>query len=190
VEDVVKCIYYLTPDLSGTDAVAEDLRRVGVKDFYLHVVNRDEFGLKQHHLHSSNYLETLDILRDGFIGAAIGFAAGLLGIGLLMFFQPFGPTVRIPAFVYVVLASAATLFGAWEGGLMGVARENKKLAKFHDELVAGKFLTLVYVRKNLEATVRKMMAETHPEAALVAVDTHIVNPFSKLSRESEAPVSR
>jgi len=186
----MKCIYYLAPTISTTEEVSDDLHAVGVKDFYLHVVCKDESGLKQHHLHSSNYLETLDVIRDGFIGAAAGFFAGLIGIGLLMYFQPFGPTVQVPSYVYVILVGVATLFGAWVGGLTGIDSENNKLKRFHNEIAAGKYLILVYVRKHQEATVRKMMREKHPDAELVAIDTHFVNPFSSVTRMSEPPASR
>jgi len=186
----MKCIYYLAPTISTTEVVSDDLHQVGVKDFYLHVVCKDESGLKQHHLHSSNYLEPLDVIRDGFIGAAAGFFAGLIGIGLLMYFQPFGPTVQVPSYVYVILVGVATLFGAWVGGLTGIDSENNKLKRFHNEIAAGKYLILVYVRKHQEATVRKMMREKHPDAELVAIDTHFVNPFSSVTRMSEPPASR
>jgi hypothetical protein len=186
----MKCIYYLAPTISTTEQVSLDLHAVGVKDFYLHVVCKDESGLKQHHLHSSNYLETLDVIRDGFIGAALGLLAGLIGIGLMMYFQPFGPTVQVPSYVYVILVGVATLFGAWVGGLTGIDSENNKLKRFHNEIVAGKYLILVYVRKHQEATVRKMMREKHSDAELVAIDTHFVNPFSNVTRVSEPPASR
>lgn len=186
----MKCIYFLTPTLASTESVAEDLHAVGVKDFYLHVVSRDEFGLRQHHIHSSNYLETLDVVRDGFIGAALGLIAGTIGVGLLMYFKPLGANVHIPTLVYVVLAGAATLFGAWEGGLMGVDSENKKLARFHDDLIAGKYLVLVYVRRQREAAVMQMMREKHPDAALVAVDRHFINPFASVVRTPDSPATR
>jgi hypothetical protein len=166
--------------------VSADLHSVGVKDFLLHVICRDEYGLKQHQIHSSNYFETLDIVRDGFIGAAMGFLIGLAGIGLLMYSRPFG-NYEVPAFVYAFLVGAATLFGAWEGGLVGIDSERKKLVKFHDDQVAGKFLILVYVRKHRESAVRKMMQERHPDADLVAIDSHYVNPFSNVQRLSQTP---
>jgi hypothetical protein len=180
----MKCIYYLAPSLVSTQRISVDLHEVGIIDFYLHVVSKDESGLKQQQIHSSNYLETLDIVRDGYIGAAIGLVAGLVGVGLLMYFEPFGPNV--PMFVYVILAVAATLFGAWEGGLTGIDSENKKLRRFHDEIEAGKYLILVYVRKHQEETVTTMMQRRHPEAELVGVDRHFVNPFSTPKR-SEVP---
>jgi len=185
----MKCIYFLTPTLASTHQVSADLHSVGIKDFWLHVICRDECGLKRHQIHSSNYFETLDIVRDGFIGAALGFLIGLAGIGLLMYLKPFG-TYEVPAWVYAILVGAATLFGTWEGGLVGIDSEHKKLAKFHDDLVAGKYLILVYVRKHRESLVRKMMQEKHPDAELVAIDSHFVNPFSNLKKLAEAPVQR
>lgn len=186
----MKCIYYLTSTLASTQDVSDDLHEVGVKDFYLHVICKDECGLKKQHIHSSNYLETLDVVRDGFIGAALGFMAGLLGIALLMYFRPFGPTVEVPTFVYAILVGAATLYGAWSGGLAGIGSENKKLTRFHDDIAAGKYLILVYVRKQQEGMVRKMMKERHPDAELVAIDSHFINPFSAVDRVTETTAPR
>jgi hypothetical protein len=175
----MKCLYFLAPSLSTSRDVSDDLHDVGIKDFYLHVISRDESGLKQQHVHAGNYLETRDIVRDGIIGALIGFALGALGVGLLAYLKPLGDGVQIPIFVYAILIVVATLFGAWEGGLAGIASENKKLTRFHDELEAGKYLILVYVRKHMEPAVRDMMQKKHPDAALVAVDSHFINPFFK-----------
>jgi len=181
----MKCLYFLSPSLSCTQDVSDDLHEAGIRDFYLHVISRDESGLKKQHIHSSNYLETLDVVRDGFIGAAMGMIVGLIGIGLLMYFRPFGADVQVPTFVYIVLVGAATLFGAWEGGLTGIASENKKLARFHDDIEAGKYLILVYVRRHQEDVVRRMMKERHPDAVLAAVDSHFINPFSKVAQITE-----
>jgi hypothetical protein len=171
----LKCIYYLAPTLPSAHVISDDLHAAGIDDFYLHVVARDEAGLKREQIHSANYLETLDIIRDGYIGAALGCIAGLIGIALLDHYEPFGPNVS--SSVYVALVAAATLFGAWEGGLFGVDSENRKLRKFSAAIAAGKFLILVYVRRHQEATVRAMMQTQHPEADLVGIDDHFINPF-------------
>jgi hypothetical protein len=180
----MKCLYYLAPTLDSTHVISDDLHEAGIKDFFVHVISRDEAGLQQQHIHSSNYLETLDLVRDGIIGGVLGFLVGLLGVALLEYFDPIG--VEIPAFVYYALVGVATLFGAWEGGLIGIGIENRKLAKFHDDIEAGKFLILIYALKEQEAAVGKMMRERHPESELVAVDRHFINPFSALKRESAA----
>jgi hypothetical protein len=184
----MKCLYYLASTLTCTRQVSDDLHEIGVKDFYLHVISQDEAGLKQQHIHSGNWLETLDLIRNGFIGAALGFLIGLIGVGLLIYFEPFGAGVRVPTFVYAALVGLATLLGAWEGGLVGIGTENKKLAKFHDDIVAGKYLILVYVRRRQEGMVQSMMQARHPDAELVAEDTHYINPFSAVQRISEKTV--
>ena len=180
----MNCLYYLAPTLDSTHRVTDDLHAAGVKDFFLHVISKNESGLKTQHIHSSNYLETLDIVRDGFIGAAVGLLVGLIGAALLMYFDPFG--TEVPNFVYVIVVAVATLFGAWVGGLTGIATENKKLAKFHHDIEAGRYLILIYARKKQGAAVRAMMRARHPEAELVAIDRHFINPFSTLRKRAHA----
>ena len=185
---LMKCIYYLAPTLASAHRMSDDLHAAGVNDFFLHVIAQDERGLQREHIHSGNYLETLDFVRDGFIGAGIGFLAGLVGIGLLEYFEPFGPDV--PGYVDVILVAAATLFGAWEGGLTGVDSKNKKIRKFLAQIESGKYLVLVYARKHQEARVRATMRDNHPEAQLLGVDTHFINPFSSVKPVAEPAVPK
>lgn len=176
----MKCFYYLAPTLQSTQKISTDLQKVGVMEWFLHIIARDEAGLKREHLHSSNYLETTDILRDGLIGANIGFIIAVLAAGAVMILEPFGPNT--PKVVYFFVVVVLTLFGAWVGGLTGIDKENKKLRRFHDDLEAGKYLILIYARKEQEETVRQMMREEHPEARLAAIDRHFLNPFSGVRR--------
>jgi hypothetical protein len=180
----VKCLYYTAPTLDSARRISDDLQAVGVQDFFLHVIARDEAGLEQRHIPAGNYLETLDLVRDGLIGSAIGLGAGLIGAALLKLFAPFGP--HLPNIVYFATVAAATLFGAWEGGLTGIATENKKLAKFHDDLEAGRCLILIYARQEQETAVLQSMRVRHPEAQLAAIDRHFINPFSPLMRRTES----
>jgi len=176
----MKCIYYLAPSLVSTQKISDDLRDVGIDDWLLHVVSKDEAGLKKEKLHSSNWLETTDLLRDGFIGANLGFIVGVLAAGSLMMFEPFGPDVPGIAFFFLVMV--ATLFGAWVGGLTGMDSENRKLRRFHEDIEAGQYLVLIYARKGLGAKIKEMMSERHPEARHVATDNHFINPFSQVER--------
>lgn len=180
----MKCLYYLAPTLDSAHHISDDLHAVGIRDSFLHVIAVDEAGLKQWNLHSGNYLETLDLVRDGFIGSAIGFFTGLIGVGLLKSFQPFGPAV--PDIAYFATVAVATLFGAWEGGLTGIATENKKLAEFHSDIEAGRCLILIYARQEQDAAVRQMLRARHPEAELAAIDRHFINPFSAVQRRAES----
>jgi hypothetical protein len=177
----MKCLYYLAPTLHDTHQISDDLHDAGVNDWFMHVVSKDEAGLKREKLHSSNYLETLDLLRDGFIGANIGFIIGVIGAGLMMYLQPFGPNV--PFFVYIILVAVATLFGAWEGGLFGVDSENQKLKRWHDQIEAGKYLILIYAHKGQGESIKAMMLSKHSEARHVATDRHFINPFAVVRRK-------
>ncbi len=176
----MKCIYYLSPSLKSTQEISDDLHEVGVDDWFLHIHSKDESGIAKEHLHSSNYLETLDIIRDGLIGASIGFVASLALAGLTAVVQPFGPDMSVLGYLAIIFV--VTCFGAWVGGLTGVARENKKLATFHDDIEAGKYLILIYAKQDQEDKIKEMMAQKHNEAELAAVDPHFLNPFADLQR--------
>ncbi len=178
----MKCLYYLTSTLDSTHQVSDDLHESGVDDWFIHVVSKDESGLKEEQIHSGNYLEKLDILRSGIIGAVLGFIAGTILMFVLMVSQPFGPDIK--TIVYFAIVFVVTCFGAWSGGLTGIASENKKMAEFRDDLEAGKYLILIYARKKNEDIVKSMMTAKHPEAILVASDASFFNPLTGLKREA------
>jgi len=173
----MKCYYYLSPTLADTEHVTEDLHQFGVDDWFIHIVSKDEAGLRRKQLHSSNYLETMDLIRTGLIGAFFGFIAGCALAVLFAVFQPFGPDV--PWLAYAGIIFLVTCFGAWEGGLIGISKENQKLTPFHDDIEAGKYLILIYAHKNEEENIEKMMRKLHPEARLVGYDAQFYNPFAK-----------
>jgi predicted PurR-regulated permease PerM len=87
----------------------------------------------------------------------------------------------------IVIVGVVTMFGAWDGGLTGIASESKKLKKFRHDIEACKFLILIYARKQQGAAVRALMRAKHPEAELVAVNLHFINPFKPVRRRHRAP---
>lgn len=173
----MKCFYYLSPNLAETSRITDDLHESGVNDWFIHIVSRNEAGLNRLRLHSSNYLETLDMVRDGMIGGAVGLAAGLLSCALMVYLQPFGPELSWMA--YAAAVAVPTGFGAWLGGLVGISQENRKLQPFHDAIAANQYLILVYAHKNEEAKVHAMMGRLHPQARLVGLDPRFYNPFAE-----------
>lgn len=181
----MKCLYYLSPGLDSAHTISDDLHAVGVKDWCIHVVSKDEAGLKKHHIHSSNYVETLDFMRSGISGALTGFIIGVIIALILGALQPFGPNV--PSFAYAAVVFFTTLFGAWEGGLIGVGTENRKLAPFHDAIQAGKYLFLIYAPKGKGEAIKAMMRERHQHTEHVATDEHFLSPFSVLRQPNHGP---
>ena len=171
----MKTMYYLTSSLSSADNIAHELESAGVKNWFIHIVSNDESGVKKRRLHSSNYLETLDLVRDGLIGAIVGFIIGLMAVAGLAIFG-----IELPGAIYLFIIMLVTLFGLWEGGLAGIASKNKKLAEFEQDISKGKHLVLIYTRKKNEARIQYIMSHKYPGVKLVAQDSHFLNPFSPL----------
>jgi len=183
----MKCLYYLAPTLDSTHRIADDVHAAGVDEFFLHVISRDEAGLHALRIPCGNWFETLDLVRDGLIGAAIGVPVGLSGIGLLSYIQPFGP--HMPALVYYATMATAILFCAWEGGLTGIATESTKLAEFQHDIEVGRYLILIYAPRVQELVVRQMIRARHPAAQLAATDPHFINPFWAVRRSPAAALA-
>lgn len=176
----MKCLYYLTSSIDTTHSISDDLHEAGVNDWFLHIISRDAVGIKKHHLHSGNYIEQLDIMRDGILGAIIGFIIGLVIVSIISFNQYFPP--EVPSITYYFIVIIVTMFCSWEGGLAGIASENKKLAEFHDDIEGGKYLILVYAFANQEETITEMMATKHPNIHLQGVDPSFFNPLTRVQR--------
>lgn len=176
----MKCLYYLTSTLDNTRKITDDLHKAGIDDWFIHVLSKDEAGLKKDKIHASNYLEQLDILRYGIIGAITGLVVGVIAAFIVHFTELFGQ--GIPNFAYYSIIGFFTLFGTWEGGLTGIATENKKIALFHDELDSGRYLILIYAKKISEDLVKKIMKKQHMDIELVAEDANFYNPLTGLKR--------
>lgn len=178
----MKCLYYLAPTLASTRTISDDLHSVGVRDWYIHVISSDEAGLQKERIHSSNYIETLDFVRTGLLGAYIGFFVGMFGAFLLMAMKVIGTNVSL--FPYLSAISIATFFGGWLGVMLGAGMENKKLKQFHNEIQSGRYLFLVYARKGKGETIKAMMRDKHPESEYAATDEHFMSPFSDVIRRN------
>ena len=172
----MKCQYYLAPTLDITHHVSDDLHSLGVGDWYIHVLSKDEAGLKREKIHSSNYIEKSDAFAGALAGAVIGLILGALA-ALVLSVSSFGQGLSV--FVYALVVIAPSGFGLWEGALLRAKYESTKTALFHDDMEAGKYLFLVYTPKEKEEAVKKMMQEKHPAAEHVAVDGHFMDPFSR-----------
>jgi hypothetical protein len=168
-------LYYLTGNLDSTEQISIDLHAEGISDWHFHVWSKDEAGLYKRHIHSANFIQKLDVVRYAERGAFIGFLCALLATAYVILTDPFGPDIS--GLVYVTIFGFITLFGAWVGGLTGLAKENQKVAAYHDDIEAGKYLIMIDARRSEEAKVRQLMAAKHPEAVYLRTGSTFVNPF-------------
>ncbi|WP_434150813.1 hypothetical protein ACR2R6_04675 [Methylocaldum gracile subsp. desertum] len=171
----MKRMYYLTSNLDSTEQISNDMHQAGITDWHFHVVSKDEAGLYRRHIHAANLIQKHDVIRSGERGAVIGGIVALLATAYVMAAEPFGSDVS--GLVYVAIFGFITLFGAWVGGLSGLATENHAIAQYHDDINTGKYLIMIDVRRDQEESVRSLMAEKHPEARLMRVGSTFVNPF-------------
>lgn len=171
----MKRLYYLTPGLDSAEQISIDLHDEGIADWNFHLHCKNEAGIYKHQVHSSNYIQKLDVIRFWERGAMIGFTAALVIIAYFMVAQPFGADVT--GLAYITIFGFVTLLGGWVGGLVGIEIENQKLAQYHDAIEQGKYLVLIDVVPNEVEKVKTLMENKHPEAQFKRVVYTMINPF-------------
>ena len=174
----MKCLYYLSNSINKTHSISDDLHEAGLNDWFLHIISKDDTDVKKHKLHSGNYIEQLDLMRDGILGAVAGLIIGICTVAYLAYDNTFPP--EVPDITYYFIVIVLTMFGAWEGGLTGVANESKKMSAFRPDIDAGKYLILVYARASQEEMITSMMKRKHPAIRLVGSDSSFFNPLSRV----------
>lgn len=171
-------LYYIADNLDTVDKVADLLQRQGITGWNFHVISKDAAGLYRHHLHSATPLHTQDVWRFGERGALIGLVLGLLVslliIGALGYFenQFFAAAVVITALV--------TMHGAWAGGMAGLATENHKIKRFHNDIEAGRFLLMIDVKNSARERIQHALEQFPLQAG--GDDTVAALPFSLARR--------
>jgi hypothetical protein len=173
-------LYYIAEDVETTRRVSDALHGDGITDHDFHVVARDEAGLYTHHVHSATTYQQVDIIHTGERFAMVGACAGLLLVWCLEVVAPFGFAPDL--FSGLALVVLGTLFGAWQGGMIGLTREHYKLAPYHHDLEAGRYVIMVDVRGDREDDVRDLMRARFPEVCAAGDDSTLDNPFETPER--------
>lgn len=173
-------LYYVAEDVDTSQRISAALHAEGISDWNFHVLAKDEDGLYRHHIHSASPIHQLDIVHTGERWAIVG-ALICFTIGLAAHLSGSLPWETSPVSV-VLVTLVGGLFGAWQGGMVGMSRENYKIEPFHDDIEAGRYLILVDVRPDNKAQVREIMNMEFPEVRFCGRDTTFINPFKKPQR--------
>lgn len=151
-------LYYVADSIDDAEAVTLALQAEGVKRMHIHVLAKDEAGLYTHKIHSANPIHQLDFVHTGARFAMVGLIAGVALAGVLYLLSMAGiVSLEIGFWVFAGLGFLGMCFGAWEGGLVGLTRENYKIERFHDEIEAGKYLIMVDVDRQQQPLVKELM---------------------------------
>lgn len=168
-------LYYIADDLQTTREVSDAIHAEGISDHDFHVVSRDEAGLYTHRIHSATTYQQLDVIHTGERWALAGGAIATIAVVMLHVFSPWGFQPSLLAGAALILLGG--LFGAWQGGMIGMSRENYKLAPFHQDLEAGRHLIMVDLPRDREGDVREGLRLRFPTLRPGGEDSTLINPF-------------
>ena len=170
-------LYYLANDVDTTQRVSDAVHKEGIRDWNFHVLAKDEAGLYTHHVHSATPYQQLDVIhtgeRWGLVGACIGFAIGLACY--LLQALPWETNAQTVAIMTLI----GGFFGAWQGGMVGLSRESYKIAPFHDDIEAGRYLIMVDVKPEHRSQVRELMNMKFPAVQRCGSTNTLINPFDR-----------
>lgn len=156
-------LFYVAESVDDAEAVSKAILNQGIRRSRVHVLAKDEAGLYTHKIHSATPLQQLDVVHTGLRFAALGLLAGVL-IGLCVYGLGAAGIVsfQIGAATITVLGFVGACFGAWEGGMVGLTRENYKIERYHEDIEAGRYLIMVDVRQKERPHVRELMNMDFP----------------------------
>ncbi len=181
-------LYYLADDIETTKSISERLQVEGISNWNFHVLAKDEEGLYQHHIHKATTYQQLDVVRSGERWAFLGGGIGLL-FGILVYVTEVLPWV-VDGLTVFLTTLVGSLFGAWQGAMVGLSRESYKIEAFHEEIEAGRYLIMVDVQRVNKTRVREIMSLGFPTVRFCGRDTITINPLKRRMAQKYVQIAR
>ena len=176
-EWTMKRIYYLAATSESANEVFTTVRDAGVGINQLNIIGENIAEIKKHKMKLANLSERRDIVRCLEIGALLGLLFGLISALVMVVIPPRG--VEMTPSVFMLVAFVVCLFGLWVGGMIGLRKDNIKIAGFRENLDRGEFLVLIDLQEQQEEKIRSLMASNFshikvlredPDATQVSID--------------------
>lgn len=150
-------IYFLTPDLISTKAIAEEMDATNIHS--VHVIGRDHAKLERSHLHEAGILQTSNIVPAVKKGACVGVLLGSL-ITLML-------DISIWSAFFMVIFGG--FFGAWASSLVGIGIDDPVMKEYKTAVAEGRYLMLIDVPKSRKHEIEQLIKSHHPEANIAYV---------------------
>ncbi|WP_086929485.1 NAD/FAD-utilizing enzyme [Agarilytica rhodophyticola] len=154
--------YYISDDLKDLESVEVELENSGVDTEQIHVLSEDDAYLETHHLHAVDSISKKDVIRSGIFGLIIGI------VGAVIIFSISYQTGISEEYTWapaLFLSIAFLGFCTWEGGLWGIQKPNRELARFQDAIKSGSHVFFVDIKDDQESIVNRVI-QTHPNLKL------------------------
>jgi hypothetical protein len=154
-------LYFLLPDVSGTQQVVDDLLLARIEARRIHVLGRRDMDLGD--LPQANVLQKTDVIHGGQTGMILGAALGAV-CGVLFTIFPLGDS-SLPLVAILVGSLLGALFGFWTSSLVGAAVPNSRLTPFQVWIERGMLLLMVDVASRDRQRIMDLVIRRHPLAA-------------------------
>jgi type III secretory pathway component EscS len=168
-------LYYLTSDLESLAKVSDLLQQKGFGKWRVRVISKNNSGLYKSNLQSTQISQDNDMLHWGLLGVFVGGIIGLLVSFIFKLVDPFD--IPIPWYVLIVISGVFTCFGAWSGGLFGIAHLNYKTYKFFKNVVAGNHVMMVDIPIKDKKIVCDLIKNNFDNIKKIGEDSTLVHPF-------------
>ncbi|WP_409523852.1 magnesium transporter [Nitrincola sp. MINF-07-Sa-05] len=155
--------YYVSNNLDDLESLEHELEAEGISLEQIHVLSDHERDVEDHHLPAVSAMMKQDVAHSGKIGALIGLTLALLVLGTTYLNDWAASGVGWMPFIF--LAAILFAFCVWEGGFVGIQKENVDFQPFREKLAAGQHVFFVDVNQVQEPILDKVVRH-HPELEL------------------------
>lgn len=151
--------YYLADDLNELKSVENELNKEGITTPQIHVLSEDDHNVKKLDIPDVESVLRRDVVHSTELGAALG---TILAACLLLMVYLFGWGESAVGWMpFIFLAIVIIGFCTWEGGFIGIQKNNVDFERFKQLLAKGKHILFVDVRPEQEVAISNVM-NGHP----------------------------
>ncbi|MDP1559395.1 MAG: DUF1269 domain-containing protein [Nitrosomonas sp.] len=165
----MKRIYFLTPDITITKKIVDELHSLHIEDQHIHVVAKR--GTPLENLPEANLLQKSDFIPAVEQGLAVGGSTGMLA-GLVAVALPPASTV-IAGGILLAATLAGAGVGAWVSGMVGMSIGNRRIKEFEEAIEAGELLVLADVPTGRVDEIEKCVKQHLPQVEIEGTEPRI-----------------